>query len=390
MQTTPSSRLDAVTTYYFADKLREIAAMQSAGRDIINLGIGSPDLPPRPEVIAALTEAAADPANHGYQSYRGIPALRQAFSEWYGRFYGVRPDPEHEVLPLIGSKEGIMHLSMAFLQKGDRVLVPDPGYPTYAAAAKLAGAEAVPYDLTAANLRLPDLEALAKTDLTKVKLMWINYPQMPTGARASREALTALLAFAERHHILLCHDNPYNAILNPDPISILALPGGRENAVELNSLSKTFNMAGWRIGMMAARKEIIDTVVKFKSNMDSGMFKPLQIAAVTALESGPEWMEELNAAYADRRDTAAAILKQLRCTPEPDQSGLFLWAAIPEYLRRGEDLTEHVLHEAGVFIAPGHIFGKNGERYVRISLCAKKAVLETALDKISGTKPLER
>lgn len=389
MQPSPSSRLDAVTTYYFADKLREIAAMEAAGTKVINLGIGSPDLPPHPEVINALAAAAANPANHGYQSYRGIPELRRAFSAWYGRTYGVQPDPESEVLPLIGSKEGIMHLSMAFLQKGDRALVPDPGYPTYAAATRLAGGDVVHYDLTPERGYFPDLEALGQTDLTKVKLMWVNYPHMPTGARASRAQLSALIRFAERHHILLCHDNPYNAILNPDPVSIMSLPGGRDHAVELNSLSKTFNMAGWRIGVMTGKKEIIDTVVKFKSNMDSGMFKPLQIAAVTALEAGPEWMNALNAVYAKRRSTAVALLQRLGCSPEPDQSGLFVWAAVPPRFETAEMLTEHVLHRYGVFLVPGRIFGRNGERYLRISLCAKNSVLRAALNRIAPFNPEE-
>jgi aspartate/methionine/tyrosine aminotransferase len=374
-----SSRLDVVSTYYFADKLRQIAAMQAAGKQVINLGVGSPDLPPHPEVIATLQSASAHPGNHGYQSYRGIPELRQAFAKWYESFYSFLPDAEHEVLPLMGSKEGIMHLSMAYLEAGDEVLIPNPGYPTYAAAAKLAGAQVRYYDLKASASWLPDLEALAQTDLTKVKLMWINYPHMPSGACASENDLAALIAFAERHGILLCHDNPYNAILNPAPLSILGLPGAMKVAVELNSLSKTFNMAGWRIGVMVGRKDLIDNVLKFKSNMDSGMFKPLQLAAVKALQLGPEWMAQVNAVYSSRRALALAILHKLGCRVGPGQCGLFLWAEIPEEIAQAEDLTEKLLHEAGIFIAPGHIFGSNGRRYVRISLCANEYQLRAAL-----------
>ncbi len=384
-----SSRLDVVSTYYFADKLREIAAMQAAGRDVINLGIGSPDLPPHPEVIAALHSASANVNNHAYQSYRGLPELRRAFAKWYQNFYHFQPDAEHEVLPLMGSKEGIMHLSMAYLEAGDEVLIPNPGYPTYAAAAKLAGATVRLYHLNAETGWLPDLHALAKTDLTKVKLMWINYPHMPSGARASAQDLQALIAFAERHGILLCHDNPYNAILNPEPLSILAQPGAMNVAVELNSLSKTFNMAGWRIGVMVGRKEVIDTVLKFKSNMDSGMFKPLQVAAVKALELGPQWMVELNEVYASRRELALTILQKLGCTAATDQSGLFLWAQVPATYMRAEELTEELLHKAEVFLAPGHIFGSNGERYVRISLCANEHKLKAALQRVERLKSVE-
>lgn len=388
MQISPATRLQAVSAYYFAEKLREIAAMQAAGRPVINLGIGSPDLPPPPAVIDVLQSAAAHKANHGYQSYRGIPELRSAFASWYERFYGFGPDPEHEVLPLMGSKEGIMHLSMAYLSPGDEVLIPNPGYPTYAAAAKLAGATLRAYDLTADKGWLPDLDHLATSDLTKVKLMWINYPHMPSGARASSEDLQKLITFARRYQILLCHDNPYNAILNPDPVSLLAQPGAMEVGVELNSLSKTFNMAGWRIGALIGRKEVIDTVLRFKSNMDSGMFKPLQLAAVKALELGPDWVEGLNAVYAHRRKTARAILQKLSCSVAPDQSGLFLWGEVPDHLPDGEALTERLLHEAEVFLAPGHIFGSNGARYVRISLCSDEKWLHEALTRIENLNPL--
>lgn len=382
MNTKAASRLDVVNTYYFAEKLRQIASLQTSGRAIINLGIGSPDLPPHPDVLEALHSAAANSANHGYQSYRGIPELRQAFAKWYQNFYGFLPDVEHEVLPLMGSKEGIMHLSMAYLEAGDEVLIPNPGYPTYAAAAKLAGATVREYDLTEATRWLPDLDALEETDLTKVKLMWINYPHMPSGARATAAELQALIAFAERHGILLCHDNPYNAILNPEPLSILAQPGAMKVAVELNSLSKTFNMAGWRIGVLVGRREVLDTVLKFKSNMDSGMFKPLQVAAVKALELGPEWMVQLNKVYASRRELALSILRKLNCKVAPNQSGLFLWAQIPDGFANGEELTEKLLNEADIFMAPGHIFGSNGERYVRISLCANEEKLKAALHRV--------
>jgi len=383
-----ASRLDKVSTYYFADKLREVARLQAAGRDIINLGIGSPDLPPHPDVIAALHRASLSDAHHGYQSYRGIPELRNAFAQWYERAYSVRLDAEKEILPLIGSKEGIMHISMAFLGAGDQVLVPNPGYPTYSAAAKLAGAEAIHYDLFEENRWFPNLEALAKSDLTKVKIMWINYPHMPSGARPTPELFSSLVAFAKKHGILLCHDNPYNSILNPEPMSIFSVEGSKEVALELNSLSKTFNMAGWRIGMLAGNERIIDTVLKFKSNMDSGMFKPLQLAAVVALQSGIEWTNYLNGIYGERQKVAVDILENLGCEVGKGQSGLFGWGKIPDGLHNAEQLTDHLLNEISVFIVPGSVFGSNGARYVRISLCAPVAVLQSALMRVANAKSL--
>ncbi len=381
MNVQASSRLNTVSTYYFADKLRQIAHMQAEGRDIINLGIGSPDLPPHPDVIKALSDAALQPSNHGYQSYRGIPELREAFSAWYADLYGFKPDPEHEVLPLMGSKEGIMHLSMALLEPGDVVLVPNPGYPTYAAAARLAGADVKHYSLQASDGWAPDLNALEQCDLSKIKIMWLNYPHMPTGARGSAALFQNLVAFAKEHDILLCNDNPYNAILNPSPLSLLAQNGAKEVAVELNSLSKTFNMAGWRVGVLLGNEQIINTVLKFKSNMDSGMFKPLQLAAARALQLGPEWMEQLNRSYATRRELGKMILESLGCNLEQSQAGLFLWAPVPASSESAEQLSEHLLHEAGVFITPGHIFGSAGDRYLRISLCTPEARLQEALER---------
>jgi LL-diaminopimelate aminotransferase len=357
--------------------------MRRNGADIINLGIGSPDLPPSPSVIGKLSASAALGGSHGYQSYNGIPALREAFAGWYARYFGVSLSPETEILPLAGSKEGIMHISMAFLDEGDEVLVPDPGYPTYASAARLAGGKVRTYPLEERNGWQPDLKQLEKTSLKKVKLMWVNYPHMPTGARGSRQLFESLIAFARRHRILLVNDNPYNFILNHEPLSLLSVEGSREVALELNSLSKSHNMAGWRIGMVAGDAEYLRAIVKVKSNMDSGMFLPMQLAAAEALQAPDSWYQSLNRVYEHRRELAAGILKRLECTFEVSQSGLFLWGRIPETYASGEELTETLLQQCHIFLTPGMVFGPAGEKYIRISLCADEELLRKALSRLS-------
>ena len=393
----PAKRTESVQEYYFSRKLKEIAAMNAertaAGREpVINLGIGSPDGMPPADAVAALCESAVQPGNHAYQSYVGLPELRAAFAEWYARWYGVELDPAKEIQPLVGSKEAILLISLAFLDKGDKVLVPDPGYPTYSSASKLVEAEIVRYDLKAENGWQPDFEALEQMDLEGVKIMWTNYPNMPTGAPATEELYAKLVDFGKRHGILICNDNPYSFILNDRPISILAQPGAKECCLELNSLSKAHNMAGWRVGMVAAEAEVISQILKVKSQMDSGMFKPLQLAAVEALKQGSEWFEQLNAEYSRRRVLAGEIFDILGVEYDRNSTGMFLWGKITDACRfdraegteksLGEQLADKVLYEAGVFITPGFIFGKNGEDYVRISLCAKPEVLKKAADLI--------
>ena len=379
----PSDRTGSVQEYYFSRKLKEIAIINSqraaAGEDpVINLGIGSPDGMPPQEAIEALTASAVQSGNHAYQSYVGLPELRQAFADWYARWYGVELDPSKEIQPLVGSKEGILLISLAFLNKGDKVLVPDPGYPTYSSASKLVEAEIVTYDLKAGNGWQPDFEALESMDLSGVKIMWTNYPNMPTGAPATAELYAKLVDFGKRHGIMICNDNPYSFILNDNPLSILAQPGAKECCLELNSLSKAHNMAGWRIGMIAAEADVIEQILKVKSQMDSGMFKPLQLAAVEALKQGPEWFAQLNEEYARRRVLAGEIFDLLGVEYDHDSAGMFLWGEVPG--GKGEALADKILYEAGVFITPGFIFGRNGEDYIRISLCAKPEVLKKAAD----------
>jgi len=378
----PALRTGLVNEYYFSAKLAEIARMRQEGADIINLGIGSPDMAPAPEVISELERYASESNNHGYQSYRGIPALRKAFSDWYGKHFGVMPDPDTEILPLMGSKEGIMHISMAFLDPGDEVLVPDPGYPAYASAAKLAGGVVRSYDLSEENGWRPDLRAIETSGTDRVKIMWINYPHMPTGARVSYTLFEELVRFARRNRILLCNDNPYSFILNNDHLSILSVPGADETALELNSLSKSHNMAGWRIGMLAGNSTYINNVLKVKSNMDSGMFQPLQVAAAAALALPESWYEELNSVYSRRRILAAQIMNALMCTFDDSQSGLFLWGKIPDGYNDAEELTEELLHNNHLFVTPGSIFGNNGRRHIRISLCASEELLSGALIRV--------
>lgn len=364
---------------------------------VINLGIGSPDgMPPMP-AIDALCNSAVQPGNHAYQSYVGLPQLREAFAQWYSRWYGVELDPNTEIQPLVGSKEAILLISLAFLDKGDKVLVPDPGYPTYSSASKLVEAEILTYDLCEDNGWRPDFEALEAMDLTGVKIMWTNYPNMPTGAPATEDLYADLVDFGKRHGILICNDNPYSFILNDNPLSILSQPGAKECCLELNSLSKAHNMSGWRIGMVAADSEIISQILKVKSQMDSGMFKPLQLAAVQALAQGPEWFRQLNEEYRRRRVLAGEIFDLLGVEYDKNSSGMFLWGRVPAQtqiccddeqqeesgISLGQKVSDKLLYEAGVFITPGFIFGKNGENYIRISLCARPEVLRDAYSKIS-------
>jgi aspartate/methionine/tyrosine aminotransferase len=382
-----SSRTGLVNEYYFSAKLAEIARMRQEGADIINLGIGSPDMPPAQEVTAELVRSASVNSNHGYQGYRGIPALRNAFSEWYQRFFRTALDADNEILPLIGSKEGIMHISMAFLDPGDEVLVPDPGYPAYAAAASLAGGVVRKYHLKEETGWLPDIRAIEEAGTEKVKMMWINYPHMPTGTRATPELFGELVGFALRNRILLCNDNPYSFILNAKHLSILSVPGARGTALELNSLSKSHNMAGWRIGMLAGHKRYIDDVLRVKSNMDSGMFKPLQEAAAMALKAPDEWYAKLNDVYSRRRRFAEEIMDELGCSFSPSQTGLFLWGRIPGRYSTAEELTEDLLHRNHLFVTPGSVFGDNGRSHIRISLCAEEKIMKKALRRIrTGAK----
>ncbi len=395
----PAQRTLSVQEYYFSRKLKEVDALNkervAAGIDkIINLGIGSPDGFPPVAAVNALTEWSQKPDSHGYQSYVGLPALRQAFADWYARWYGVELNPNGEIQPLVGSKEGILLISMAFIDKGDKVLVPDPGYPTYTSASKMVEAEIVKYDLREDNNWWPDFDALEKMDLSGVKIMWVNYPHMPTGAKATPELYQRIVDFGRKHKILIVNDNPYSFILNDKPISILAAEGAKECCLELNSLSKAHNMAGWRIGMVGGDKEIISEVLKVKSQMDSGMFKGLQMAAVEALSQGPEWFTALNDEYRVRRVEAGRIFDLLGATYDHDSSGLFLWGRVEEgnpFLAGtdenkclGERISDKALYEAGVFITPGFIFGRNGENYIRISLCAKPEVLCAARKKLEA------
>lgn len=381
-----AKRIERVEEYYFSRKLAEVRSLDKPERRIINLGIGSPDLAPSPAAVEALTHAAENPANHGYQSYKGIPALRQAIAGFYKKIYDVTLDPETQILPLMGSKEGIMHISMAFLNEGEKVLIPDPGYPTYASVANLVGAKIETYRLSEANNWAIDMEELSSRDFTDVKLMWVNFPHMPTGTTASREQLQELVNLARKHKFLIVNDNPYSLILNDAPMSILSVEGADSVALELNSLSKSHNMAGWRIGWLAGRREYVDYVLRVKSNMDSGMFLGLQHAAVEALSSGPEWFEAQNKIYKGRRQAASGILHELGCTWSEKQSGLFIWAKAPEGISNIEKWLDQILYGAGVFITPGFIFGDSGNGYIRISLCSPEEKLNEALERIRTWK----
>ncbi|MGM9752970.1 MAG: pyridoxal phosphate-dependent aminotransferase [Candidatus Cryptobacteroides sp.] len=394
----PAKRTAEVQEYYFSKKLKEIDRLNgerlASGQErIINLGIGAPDRMPPADAIKALQDCAALAGSHTYQSYVGTPQLREAFARWYERYYNVSLDPSCEIQPLVGSKEGILLICLAFLNEGDKVLIPDPGYPTYTSACKLAGAQIVNYDLEEHLGWQPDFEKLEQMDLEGVKIMWTNYPNMPTGGSADMELYSKLVDFARRHKILIVNDNPYSFILNDQPLSILAVLGAKDCCMELNSLSKAHNMSGWRIGMLAGDKDMIQEVLKVKSQMDSGMFRPLQMAAVKALEQGPEWFSALNAEYRRRQKVAGEIFALLGVSFRPESAGLFLWGRVPadhpllgddSSLSLGQRLADAVLYRAGVFITPGFIFGKNGRDYVRISLCADTATLEKAKQKISG------
>lgn len=378
----PANRISSVNEYYFSRKLREIAEMNAKGLDVLNLGIGNPDMPPSQETIETLNTESQKANTHGYQSYIGIPQLREAFSNWYRTFFNVSLDPGTEILPLLGSKEGILHISMAFLNPGDEVLIPDPGYPTYRSVSELVGARIRTYDLIHENGWLPDLEELEKGDLSGVKMMWVNYPNMPTGTPASLELFAKLVAFGKRHNIIIVNDNPYSFILNDHPLSIFAIEGAKDICIELNSLSKSHNMAGWRIGMLAANPTFIQYVIRVKSNVDSGMFKPLQLAAAKALSQDKSWYDSVNKRYTSRRAIAFEIMDLLKCTYDTKQTGMFIWAQIPSSYKDSEELAENILHGAKVFITPGIIFGKNGSRFIRISLCSSLEMLRIAKERI--------
>ena len=380
----PATRLDSVTEYYFSRKLKEVAAMNAAGKGVISLGIGSPDMPPAEEVVETLCREAHNPNGHGYQPYVGIPELREAFARFYKHWYNVELDAKTEIQPLIGSKEGILHVTLAFVNPGEQVLVPNPGYPTYTSLSRLLGAEVVNYDLKEENGWMPDFDALEKMDLSRVKLMWTNYPNMPTGANATMALYERLVDFARRKGIVIVNDNPYSFILNDKPLSILSVEGAKECCIEFNSMSKSHNMPGWRVGMIATNATFIGWILKVKSNIDSGMYRALQLAAAKALDAEASWYEGNNANYAARRATAEAIMDTLGCTYDKSQVGMFLWGRIPDHYADVEQLTERVLHEARVFIVPGFIFGSNGSRYVRISLCAKNEQLTEALNRIKN------
>ena len=381
MQT--ANRLNEIHEYYFSAKLQEIEQMNKQGLQVINLGIGSPDLPPHPSVIEELHVQSSKPENHAYQSYRGSAVLRDAIAVWYKKMYNADLDAATEILPLIGSKEGIMHICMTYLNEGDEALIPDPGYPTYTSAVKLAGGKPLYYSLTADKDWEPDLDSLEKQDLRKVKLMWVNYPHMPTGKKASIPLFEKLVAFARKHNILLCHDNPYSFILNDEPLSLLSIEGAKEVALELNSLSKSHNMAGWRVGMLCTHKDHIQNVLRFKSNMDSGMFLPLQLAAAKALALPNSWYESVNEEYGKRRFLVYQLLDILKCEYETTQTGMFVWAKIPAKYEDGFAISDEILHGANVFITPGGIFGASGNGYIRVSLCSKIEALEKAIERIN-------
>lgn len=379
----PADRLSLVSEYYFSRKLKEVAQLNAQGKDIISLAIGSPDMPPSQQTIDKLCEVARCPDAHGYQPTMGTPELRKAMAGFYRRWYGVDLDPATEIQPLIGSKEGILHVTLAFVNPGEEVLVPNPGYPTYTSLSKILGAKVVNYDLLADNGWQPDFDALERMDLSRVKLMWTNYPNMPTGGDARRETYERLVDFARRHHLVVVNDNPYSFILNERPMSLLQVPGAKDCCIEFNSMSKSHNMPGWRVGMCATNATFISWILKIKSNIDSGTFRGIQLAAAEAYANDDQWHRQANIeTYARRRKYAEQIMQAMGCTFDPAQVGMFLWGKIPDGYQDAEQLTERVLHEARVFITPGFIFGSNGQRYVRISLCAKDEKLEEALQRI--------
>ena len=410
-----AKRLDDIGEYYFSQKLREIDEMNKAGKQVINLGIGSPDMPPHPDVIKTLYEEALKPNQHGYQNYKGSPVLRNAISKWYKKWYNVEVNADTEILPLIGSKEGIMHICMTYINEGDIVLIPNPGYPTYRAAAKIAGGKIIEYNLKEENNWFPDFSEI-QNDLRASenlphrgrfgggRLMFVNYPQMPTGKLPTKELFIQLIAFAKKHNILIVHDNPYSFILNDTPMSLLGVDGAKDVVIELNSLSKSHNMAGWRIGMLVGAKERIDDVLRFKSNMDSGMFLPMQLAAAKALELGKDWHNEVNKVYRVRREKVFELLTLLNCSFDKNQAGLFVWASAPSDSKQnskllksskvsssggdlegaGYELSDKILQESNVFITPGGLFGSAGNKYVRVSLCATEQKIEEAIQRIKS------
>jgi len=388
MQT--AKRLDSISEYYFSQKLREIDELNRQGKNVINLGIGSPDQPPHADVIRVLQEESAKPNVHGYQSYKGSPILRKAISEWYKKWYVVELDPDTEILPLIGSKEGIMHICMTYFEEGLAVLVPNPGYPTYSSAVKLSGATPVYYDLLEENNYQPDfdkLEKIIQTSDYRIKGIFVNYPQMPTGQLPTKELFEKLVAFGRKNNMLVIHDNPYSFILprwlsGDEPMSLLSVDNAKECVVELNSLSKSHNMAGWRVGMLCGAKKRVDEVLRFKSNMDSGMFLPLQLAAAKALSLGHDWYEQVNAVYRKRREKVFQLLDSLHCKYSKNQAGLFVWSKINERFKDSYDFSDHVLYNSFLFITPGGIFGSNGEKYIRVSLCATEEKIEEATQRI--------
>lgn len=383
MNIIPADRLNTVQEYYFSTKLREVAEMNAAGKNVISLGIGSPDLPPSEETVRTLSESAAKNDAHGYQPHVGIPQLRDAFATWYKRWYDVTIDPAKEIQPLIGSKEGILHISLAFLNPGDGVLVPNPGYPTYTSVSKMVGAKIHTYDLDENNNWQPDFEALEKMDLSGVKLMWVNYPNMPTGANGSLGLFEKLVAFGKKHGIVIAHDNPYSLILNENPLSIMQVEGAKEICIELNSMSKSHNMPGWRIGLVVSNPQFIGWILKVLSNIESGILKPMQMATIAALNNLDEWHKTNNIElYASRRKYAAAIMDELDCTYDENQVGMFLWGKIPAKYKSSEELADKILYDARVFLTPGFIFGSKGERYIRISLCCNEHMLKEALERI--------
>lgn len=386
MQTTtnirPAHRVEEIKEYYFSRKLREIAMLREQGVDVISLGIGGPDLPPPTEVTATMCRGVNDPSAHGYQPHVGLPELRREFAQWYKRWYGVTLNPATEFQPLIGSKEGVMHISLAFLNPGDGVLVPDPGYPTYSSVSKLVGAEIFTYPLTREGEWQPDFDALEKLPLDRIKMMWLNYPHMPTGAPARMSTFRKAVDFARRHNILLVHDNPYSFILNPTPMSIMQVDGAKDVVIEMNSLSKSHNMPGWRVGVAVSNPMFISWLLKVKSNIDSGQFKPLMLAAAEALRQPDEWHQRLNEEYGRRRQVAEQIMDALGCDFDSSQSGLFLWGRIRREGIKSEELADAVLEQANVFVTPGSIFGVHGEGYIRLSLCTPVERLQEALERI--------
>lgn len=381
----PANRLNSVSEYYFSAKLREIAEMNAGGKNVLNLGIGNPDLPPSPETIEVLNNEALKPNVHGYQSYNGIPELRNGFAEWYKKWYNIELNPVTEIQPLIGSKEGILHITLAFVNSGDGVLVPNPGYPTYQSVSRLAEANVITYDLDEKNGWQPNFEVLEKMDLSNVKLMWVNYPNMPTGTNATMELFEKLVAFGKKYNIVICNDNPYSFILNDRKLSILSVEGAKDICIELNSMSKSHNMAGWRMAMLASNEQFIKWVLAVKTNVDSGMFRPMMLAAAQALKNSEEWHNEMNSVYSKRRELAYKIMDILECKYDKNQVGMFIWAKIPAKWNNAGEIADIILYEKNVFITPGFIFGSNGDRYLRISLCSPENMLEEVIERL---KPL--